>query len=115
MDIVRIVPPPGEGVKSGCGTKVLMPDGTEVPFVTSVTVTFAPDSPVRAEVEVATDFVEEISAHPLLGLDTLKASAARYGLQLVPVDGTVSCVTLSGKTIHRLIPAGPSRAPSSHG
>lgn len=115
MDIVRIVPPSGEGVKSGCGTQVLMPDGTKVPFVTSVTVTFAPDIPVRAEVEVATDFVEEISAHPILGLDTLKASAARYGLQLVPVDGTVSCVTLAGETINRLLPAGPSRATSSHG
>ena len=115
MDIVRIVPPSGEGIKSGCGTKVLMPDGTEVPFVTSVTVTFAPDIPVRAEVEVATDFVEEISAHPILGLDTLKASAARYGLQLVPADGVMSYVNIAGETIHRLIPTGPSRATSSHG
>ena len=39
MDIVRIVPPSGEGVKSRCGTRVLMPDGTEVPLVTSVSFT----------------------------------------------------------------------------
>lgn len=106
MDIVRIVPPAGDGVKSGCGTKVLMPDGTEVPFVTSVTVTFAPDSPVMAEVEVATDFVEEITAHPILGLDTLKDSAARYGLRLVPVDGTVSCVALTGQTRYKNVQSG---------
>ena len=82
IDAIRIISP-DLGVSDG--TKVFSSDGNEIKGVSKITVTIAPNDFVRAEVEVCVaDF--DAMALPLLGLDTLKASAAHHGFRLVPIN-----------------------------
>lgn len=84
--MITIVPPRGGDDASpmlGNGTKFFLPDGREITDVAFAEVRFAPDEVVRAVVEVAVGEVPNVSAHPLLSLDSLRAAADHYGLVLV--------------------------------
>lgn len=61
---------------------VTLADGTAVPNVVSVTIDpIMADNMVKANIEL---FISgDITAHPLLGLDTLREAAAHYGFALV--------------------------------
>lgn len=83
MKTVRIIPPESGGL--GHGTRVVTQDGTLIPFVTRITVTLEPDDIIRAEMEIAVSLAE-VTAHPLLGLDTVRAAAAAHGYDLVKLD-----------------------------
>lgn len=83
MRPVRIIPPQGGGL--GFGTRVETEDGVAIPLVTRITVTLAPDERITAEMEVAVNLAE-VTAHPLLGLDTVREAAAAHGYELVKRD-----------------------------
>ena len=80
IEPVRIVTPTASRI--GHGTKVRMADGAEVPMVKSVIIRIEPDEVITAEMEIVVSF-DEIIAHPLLGLDTLRQSADAHGYDLV--------------------------------
>lgn len=83
MQTVKIVPPVGDqDLSNGVGTKVLMPDGTEVPAVTAITIRLAPNQVRMAELSIAVAFTE-VDAHVLLDLETVRESAAVHGYDLV--------------------------------
>lgn len=86
IECVTIVPPnDADGVSTGIGTRVLMPDGSEVPEVARIEVTIAPDQPIIARIGVHCAFAN-FKAHPLLDLETLRESAAHHGFDLVRKD-----------------------------
>ena len=62
-------------------------DGTEIRGVRSLNLRMEPNSVVTADVEIIVGQVE-VTAHPLLGLETLKEAAAAYGYELCPKDTT---------------------------
>lgn len=68
------------------GTRVYTEDGKEIQGVTSVKVSMRPNDFVFAHVEVLVASVD-VAAHPLLGLDTIRAGAAAHGYKLVKVGG----------------------------
>lgn len=78
--MIRIVMPPSG--KTGIGTKVTTPDGAEIEGITSIDISLRPDSLVTAKVEVLTAGID-LPAHPLLGLETVRAAADAYGFVLV--------------------------------
>lgn len=82
--LIRIIPPEGDGLKCGTGTKVQLPDGTDIGHgVTKIVVTFAPDEVLTAVLDIAVDPRLPIDAQPLLSLESVAAAADYYGLQLV--------------------------------
>lgn len=84
--VVRIVTPQG-GVPTAMGTKIFLPDGTEVPCVTKITINpLEASQSITAVIEVAVSLAD-IHAHPLLGLESLREAAAAHGFTLTPVGG----------------------------
>jgi hypothetical protein len=83
---LTIIPPAGEGVKLGNGTRFVLADGTELPQVSRCVVAFGVDEIITATLDLAIDPRLPIEAHPLLSLKTLEAAAAHYGLRLVPKE-----------------------------
>lgn len=79
---IKIVPSSPHGVVTGQGTRFYLEDGSEITGVTRCTVTYEIDSFVTAELEIEVN-PGEVFAHPLLGLDTVKAAAKAYGYHMV--------------------------------
>ena len=79
---VRIVTPPSG---AGHGTKLFTEDGTEIPNVLSADIRIRPDEIVRAEVSVVVGRCD-ITAHPLLSLETVEEAAQRHGYRLVRIE-----------------------------
>lgn len=80
MQKVKVV---SDGI--GFGSKVLMPDGTEIPGVYKVAVKpFTCEDAVVVILEVYAEL--EIEGQPILGMTTLVESADALGFKLVPKD-----------------------------
>ena len=79
-DLVRVV---SDG--SFAGSRIEDAAGGQIDGVTGAVVTIADGKPPRVALEVRVSGLD-ILAHPLLGLETLKASAAVHGFALVPID-----------------------------
>jgi hypothetical protein len=72
-----------QGVKIGNGTCFVFSDGTKLTGVTRCIVTFAVNEIVTAKLDMALDQVENIEAHPMLSIESVKAAAEHYGFELV--------------------------------
>lgn len=77
MKAVRIICEAGVGV-----ARVVMDDGRDVPMVTRIGITITPDDLVHAEISLMIGGCD-ITAHPLLSLESLREAAAAHGLDLV--------------------------------
>lgn len=66
----------------GIGTKVSTEGGADIEGITELTISIRPDDLVTATVEVMVADLD-VAAHPLLGLDSLRAAAKAYGYTLV--------------------------------
>ena len=62
-------------------------DGREIKCISSIRITGDPDSLLTATIEIAVEKLD-VHAHPLLGIDTLTASADALGMRLVPKEAT---------------------------
>lgn len=82
IEPVRIVPPQVSGLTLGQGAKVFTASGAEINGISSLTISIVPDDFITATVEVAVAF-EEITAHVLLGLDSVRMAADAHGYDLV--------------------------------
>lgn len=87
---IRVLTPndPRPGPRTGFGTLVLMPDGSDVPGVVSVEI---PDiksgSMLYAKLTIELSQID-IDAHPLLSETTVLEAAAHYGWKVVQDDET---------------------------
>lgn len=79
--MIRIVTPPTG--TTGHGTRITTPDGTEIEGITGIDISLRPNAIVMAKVEVMMAGLD-LTAHPLLGLETVRAAADAYGFALVP-------------------------------
>lgn len=70
-------------VRTGMGTQVFLRDGTEITDIKTIDVHYAVEDILSATIELAIEQVEDIEAHPFLGLETVRAAAKRYGFDLV--------------------------------
>ncbi len=78
------------------GTRVLMPDGSEIPAVTRIAVCpIEAGGLVLAEITVLCE-LDEIEVHPLLSKASLQRAAAQYGLRLVPQGHDAVCPLSDG-------------------
>jgi hypothetical protein len=64
---------------------VKMGDGREIKGIYSIRIAGDPDSLLTATIELAIEDLD-VHANPLLGIDTLTASADALGLRLVPKE-----------------------------
>lgn len=78
-DVLRVVPP--EPGRPGSYTKLMDASGNEVHGVSRVTVTFAVDEIVTAEI-TAHPAVDEIWAHPIMSEASFLEAARRYGYEV---------------------------------
>lgn len=67
---------------TGRGAKITTADGSEVPGVTSCDISLKPDMKTFATLDIMLASVD-VLAHPLLGLETVRAAAKFYGYELV--------------------------------
>ena len=81
-DLVRIVPPPGDGIRAAQGTRVFAQDGSEIGGVTRISIDFPIDGVITATMDLAIN-AETIAAVPMLSLESLKQAADYYGFMLV--------------------------------
>lgn len=81
-NLVTIVPPPGDGIRTGWGTRVIAQDGTEITGVTRIVIDFPIEGVITATLDVAID-AKTITAVPMLSLESLKQAADYYGFVLV--------------------------------
>jgi len=79
--MIRIKSEPG----SLLGPEISTMDGQPIDGVTHMSVRFAPVDIVRAEIEIFVGAVD-VTAHPLLTLETIKSAAAAHGYRLVAID-----------------------------
>lgn len=77
MNAVRITSEAGIGV-----ARVVMDDGHIVPGITRIGITIAPDDLVHAEISLLIGGCD-ITAHPLLSLESLREAAEAHGFDLV--------------------------------
>ena len=86
--MIRITTPPSQDGKAriGWGTKITTAEGLPIDGIRTCAIRIEPTSIVTAEIEINVTGLD-IEAHPLLGLDTLKAAAAQYGYRLEPLTG----------------------------
>ena len=66
------------------GAQITTTEGQPIGGVTGLTLRMDPADVVRAELEINVGAVD-VTAHPLLGLDTVEAAAAAHGFSLVPI------------------------------
>ena len=91
----------------GVGAEITTEDGTPVQGVRSVNLRLAPDELVTADMEVIVGQVD-VTAHPLLGLETLRDAAAAHGYALVAYD---DATTIGGLEFRQFIRARAPHAP----
>ena len=82
-------------------------DGTEIRGIRSLNLRMEPNSVVTADMEVIVGQVD-VTAHPLLGLETLKEAAAAHGYALVAYD---DATTIGGLEFRQFIRAGVPHTP----
>lgn len=92
--------PDDHGVRTAMGTRVFLRDGTEITDIARMDLHFDFDSILSATIDIAIEQIENIEAHPFLGLETVRKAAKRYGFELVAKelppepDGPVASVSL---------------------
>lgn len=74
------------GIRTGCETRVFTGEGAEITHITAIDISIRPNEVLTATLEVWVDAISEFEAHPLLGLETVRAAAARHGYDLVAQD-----------------------------
>jgi hypothetical protein len=90
--MIRIVTP-ASGID--CGTKILAEDGSNISGVTAVDIAIRPNDAVTATLEIYTAGLD-IHAHPLLGLETVRAAAEAHGFVLVPKGADAGADLIGG-------------------
>lgn len=82
MDIVKIVPS-GDGMARS--TKVFTKDGSEIPGILQMTITFDPNNFVEAEMTLIAS-MEETWALPFMSEASFLVAAERYGYRVEKKD-----------------------------
>ncbi|HSW83479.1 MAG TPA: hypothetical protein VLH12_08395 [Usitatibacter sp.] len=83
--MITIVQPPEDRGKLSLanGTRFVMPNGAEISDVTRCVVKWEVDCVVVAEMTLNLGQIQDIEAHPLLSMESLREAANHYGLLLV--------------------------------
>jgi hypothetical protein len=84
--------PKQSGVRVADGTRFLLEDGSELTQVAECVVEYKADCIVTATLTVAFAPTEDITAHPLLNLKSVKEAALYYGYDLAKLPGFVRAI-----------------------